>query len=125
MPAQKSNSFKNFGKKIIKCENIKIIKITKLTERFLDQLSSSLKKVIAGCIIPIEDVSPAIKRRKNHIKDKNTPYSNPSKIAGIAINPILNAPEFATTIAPDIPKKATAAGITIEPPKTNLFLHLR
>ena len=25
-------------------------------------------------------------RTINHIKDKNTPYSNPSKIAGIAIN---------------------------------------
>ena len=35
---------------------------------------------------------------------------------------MLNAPELAITIAPDIPRNATAAGITIDPPKTTSII---
>ncbi len=59
VPAQKSNSDKKFGKKTIKLEKIKTVKITTFTAFSLFILSSSLKKVIAGWIIPIDDVIPA------------------------------------------------------------------
>ena len=35
---------------------------------------------------------------------------------------MLKAPEFAIKTAPEMPRKATAAGITIEPPKTTSII---
>ena len=73
VPAQKSNSDKKFGKKTIKLEKIKTVKITRFTAFSLFILSSSLKKVIAGWIIPIDDVIPAMNKRKNHMKQRKLP----------------------------------------------------
>ena len=76
-------------------------------------------------MIPIEDVIPAINNRKNHTKQRRFLQGNPSNIAGIAIKPMLKAPELAIKTAPVTPKNATAAGITIDPPKITSIISFK
>ena len=118
VPAQKSNSSSISGTKITKFAKKNITKITIRLDFFWDNANSSLTNVITGCNIPMDEVSPAIKSRKNHMNPIVPPNGNPSKIAGIAINPIVKAPDWAIRTAPATPRKATAAGITIDPPNT-------
>ena len=84
--------------------------------------NSSCTKAMAGEASATEEVMPAMKRRKYHMKARTCPRScGPGRFestAPIAMMPKSKEPCEAIAIAPVTPKKVTAAGTAIVPPST-------
>ena len=87
------------------------------TALFLLQWNSSSRKAMAGWVRATEEVIPAMKRRKNQRAPKRWPRGIFWKITGKAWKPKSKAPLWAMALVPSMPKKATAAGMAMVPPR--------
>src|SRR5690606_8890655 len=80
--------------------------------------NSSLMNAVIGVDSATDEVIPAMKSSPNHLALSTAPIGSCWNTAGIVANTMLYDPEFAIAVAPDTPKKTTAAGIAMDPPST-------
>ena len=88
-----------------------------MTAFFRFHLNSSSRKAMTGWVRATDVVMPAMKRRRNHMPPKIWPSGIFWKMIGRDTKPRSKAPPLAMTWVWARPKKATATGMAIVPPR--------